>query len=107
MLNRARKLNRQDGPLLLTIVGDPEVRKLQYEGRLPPFSMASNREAMVRDIHYVALEGEETEVFHTRMKKIASEGGKPYPFVLLGCPENAEPLREAPPYSPTSRHVDA
>jgi hypothetical protein len=96
-----------EGPLLLTIVGDPEIKRLQWLGQLPPGAMPSNREAMVRDIHYVALEGEETEVFHTRMKKIASEGSKPYPFVLLGCPENAEPLREAQPYSPSSRHVDA
>jgi hypothetical protein len=48
MLDRARRLRHQDGPLFLTIVGDTEVRKLQHEGRLAPFSMASNREAAGR-----------------------------------------------------------
>ena len=30
MLAKARQLNREVGPILLTIEGDPEVRKLQY-----------------------------------------------------------------------------
>lgn len=42
-----RRLNRQDGPIFLTIIGDPEVRKLRHEGRLSPFSMASPRHAMI------------------------------------------------------------
>ena len=49
-----RRLNRQDGPIFLTIIGDPEVRKLRHEGRLSPFSMASPRHAMIGQDYYEA-----------------------------------------------------
>ncbi len=100
---RAHKLNRQTGPKFITWVGNPEIRKLQSEGKLPLGSMASNREAMVEGILYVASYDESTEAFHKRMKDVAQQRGKP--FVWLGCPENVEPLSKAPLYPP--RRFDA
>ena len=49
LLARARRLSRQDGVILLTIEGDPEIRKLGLGLR-----MASNRQAMIGGDHFYA-----------------------------------------------------
>jgi hypothetical protein len=58
LLARARRRSRQDGVLLLTIEGDPEIRKLGLGLR-----MASNRQAMIGRDHFEAAPGESTESF--------------------------------------------
>ena len=98
MLAKARQLNREVGPILLTIEGDPEVRKLQYLGLLPQGAMASAREAMIGDAYYAADAGETTGDFHARLKQVARERGTL--MILLGHKSNIEPLRAAPPYMP-------
>jgi hypothetical protein len=96
---RMRRLERGSGaggPMLLIIEGDPELRRLQWLGKLPPGSMGSEREAMIGhdvlsisprdDIHFVALQGETTAEFHARLKQIARERG--LNLILLGHPSN-------------------
>ena len=71
LLTRARRLSRQDGGVfLLTIEGDPEVRKLGLG-----FRMASCRQAMIGGDHFEAAPDESTESFHWRLRKIAKERG--------------------------------
>ena len=96
MLARARQLNQEIGPRLITWENNPEVRKLQYLGLLPPLSMASAREALIGRDHHVALEDETTEIFHVRLKQMARERGAL--MIVLGHESNAVPPREAPPY---------
>jgi hypothetical protein len=96
-----RRLNRQDGPIFLTIIGDPEVRKLRHEGRLGPFSMASPRHAMIGQDYYEAAADESVEAFHERLKQIARECGAF--FINLGHPENAEPPAYPPPSTSDGR----
>jgi hypothetical protein len=82
LLARARRLNHKDGPIFLTIVGDPECVRLG----LP---MASNREAIIGEDHFEAASDEPVESFHERMRNIAQERGAR--VVMLGHPENVRP----------------
>jgi hypothetical protein len=91
LLARARKLNRQDGPLFLTIENDPEARRLG----LP---MASDREALIGEDRHQAAPDESTKDFHARLRKLVCDRGKPYGFIILGHPSNIEPPTKAPPY---------
>jgi hypothetical protein len=86
LLARARWLNHKDGPIFLTIVGDPECVRLG----LP---MASNREAMIGEDHFEAAPDEPVESFHERMRNIAQERGAR--MVMLGHPENVRPQRRS------------
>ena len=106
MLARARRLNAQrGGPRLLTIIGDPEIRRLKNKGLLAPMAMASNREAMVNGDLYAAEADESTKAFHARMLKIAE--GRGAFWVCLGHPVNVEPMKEAPPRSDGSLLPDS
>jgi hypothetical protein len=101
---RTRRLKGMGGggPIFLTIEGDPEIRRLQWLGQLPAGAMASCREAMIGDDHFVAAPDEATEAFHSWMRRIVIDRGKPYGFICLGHPSNAVQLKEAAPYPPTS-----
>jgi hypothetical protein len=85
VLARARRLNRSEGPIFLTIEGDPEVQKLRL-------LMASNRQAMIGTDHCEAAPDETTEAFHARLRKLAQARGAW--MVQLGHPSNA--LRPLP-----------
>jgi hypothetical protein len=95
ILARARRLNQEIGPRLITWENNPEVRRLQHLGLLRPLSMASAREALIGRDHHVALD-ETTEMFHDRLRALAKERGAL--MVILGHESNAVPPREAPPY---------
>jgi hypothetical protein len=93
LLARARRLNRQYGVILLTIEGDPEIRKLGLGLR-----MASNRQAMIGQDHFEAHPDEPVKAFHARLRKIAQDRGAR--MVMLDHPSNVEPLKEGLPYPP-------
>jgi hypothetical protein len=85
LLAIARRLNRSEGPIFLTIENNPEVQKLRL-------LMASNRQAMIGRDHYEAAPDETTEAFHARLRKLAKARGAW--MVQLGHPSNA--LRPLP-----------
>jgi hypothetical protein len=94
-----RRLSRQEGEVLfMTVVGDPEVRRLQHFGLLPQGAMASDRHAMVGTAYFEAAPSETTDAFHKRLKDIAK--GRGSNMIMLGHPDTPLPLSEAPPYSP-------
>ena len=99
LLARKQRLNAQrGGPRLLTISGDPEIRKLKDLGKLAPGAMGSDREAMIGPDHFEAAPDEPTKAFHSRMLKIA--GDRAVLWVDLGHPDNNKPMVKAPPYPP-------
>ena len=93
---RVRKEGGGDGtPLLMTIIGDPEIVRLKWLGVLAPDAMASEREALIGDDdrYHVAAPDELTADFHRRLRAIviAKSSGPPYPSILLGCEQNGKP----------------
>ncbi len=98
LTSRMRKTRPQSsGPRLMTIHGDPEVRKLKDLGRLAPLAMGSNREAMIDDTdYYVAGDDEPTKAFHSRLLKIAQERGVPRAPVQHRADEDGAVLSAGP-----------
>jgi hypothetical protein len=64
---RARRLNESDGPIFLTVEGNPEAVRLRC--------LYSNREALIGGDHFAALDGETTDDFHDRLRRVAKERG--------------------------------
>jgi hypothetical protein len=95
-INRVRQVRRTGTPGLFTWVGSPEIPRLKAIGQLAPLAMGSNREAMIGDELFAALDGETTTAFHKRMLGVAKEKGEPW--VYLGDPSNIEPPKSAAPY---------
>ena len=98
LLARARKLRRQDGPIFLTIVGDPEVGRSQHIGLLPALSdgeqpRGDDREGLLRGGARRDHGG-----LPWAAEEVTQECGAF--FIKLGHPENIKPLKEAPPYPP-------
>ena len=60
MAAKARKESEDDLPLMITMVGDPEIVRLKWLGVLPPDAMASEREALIGgdDSYHVAAPDE-------------------------------------------------
>jgi hypothetical protein len=79
ILGRVRRASRTDGPYLLVICGNPEAIKRG--------DLVSNREALIEDDHYAAIEGETTKDFHRRLRVAARERG--VQIIELGDPSNA------------------
>ena len=90
-----RKRTRTILPLMITMIGDPEIVRLKWLGVLPADAMASEREALIggNDSYHVAAPDESTEDFHKRLRAIviANSSGPPYPSILLGCEQNGKP----------------
>jgi hypothetical protein len=106
VLGKTRKENADDMPLMITMIGDPEIVRLKWMGVLPADAMASEREALIGDnVHCVAAPDESTEDFHKRLRVlvIAKSSGPPYPSILLGCEQNGKPPMDGlgPPPSRT------
>ena len=76
MVKRTRRLGREKGPFLVTIINNPEAVRLGI--------LKSDREALMGDGHYEAAAGETTSAFHARLRKIARERG--YTTAILGDP---------------------
>jgi hypothetical protein len=96
LIRRARRLNESDGPMFLTIEGNPEVSRLRTLGHIPPDAMGSDRDAMIGHELFVALDDETTGAFHRRLRQIAKERG--VLMIELGHESNNVKLKEAPPY---------
>ena len=91
---RARKEGGGDGtPLLMTIIGNPEIVRLKWLGVLAPDAMASEREALTGrdDRYHVAAPDELTADFHRRIRALVIANAKPYPIIGLGCAQNGKP----------------
>ena len=103
VLGKARREAGDGTPLMITMIGDPEIVRLKWLGVLPLDAMASEREALVGgdDSYHVAAPDESTEDFHRRIRAIVIANGKPYGMICLGCPENGKPPMEglSPPPS--------
>ena len=67
LIRRARRLDAVDRVPLIAIAGDPEAVRLKF--------LFSDRQAMVGDDRFEALDGEETCAFHDRLQRIARERG--------------------------------
>ena len=67
LVRRARRLDTVDQVPLIAIAGNPEAVKLRF--------LFSDRQAMVGDDCFEALDGEETCAFHARLRRIARERG--------------------------------
>jgi hypothetical protein len=109
VLGKTRKENADDMPLMITMIGDPEIVRLKWLGVLPADAMASEREALIGDnVHCLAAPDESTADFHRRLRAIVIAKGKPYSAILLGCPENGKPPMAGlppPPAPPSSSPV--
>ena len=93
-----RRLSRRERPVFI-LENDPEVRRRQWLGLLPPDVMTSDREALVGGAYHQAAPDEATGAFHERMLDIAREqnvhvisvGYPPYPQTQTGAqPVGAE-----------------
>jgi hypothetical protein len=108
VLGKARREAGDGTPLLITMIGDPEIVRLKWLGALPADAMASEREALIgNDVYYRADENESTADFHKRLRAIviANASGPPYPSILLGCAENGQPPMEGLGPSPSRTPV--
>ena len=98
LVRRARRLNESDGPIFLTIEGNPEVSRLRTLGLIPPDAMGSPRDAMMGHELISAEPSETTEAFHRRLRQIARERG--IVMIEMGHESNNVVQEEAPPYFP-------
>lgn len=82
ILRLRRELASPEDHRPVFITGDPEATKLHRVGQ-----MTSDREALIANEHFLALEGETTGEFHHRLVAIARE--RKVMFISLGSPPTA------------------
>ena len=91
ILAKARRLGGAERPVVM-IVGDPEIGRCKWQGRIPADAMASERECLIATEVFAAEPDEPTKAFHRRMCRIARERG--VYVISLGV----EPPAPAPAY---------
>ena len=94
-LRDAKRMNAMRGgaerPVIM-IVGDPEIGRLQWLGKIPADAMVSERECLIGEEVFEAEPDETIKAFHQRMCRTARERG--VGVISLGF----EPPSPAPAY---------